>query len=106
MKNGDLSVTSISTSIFGHVPISSHKLNVSLYFYNISITCFFSTSVRHDLSKSTYLSNISFSYICFLSSLESNHGYFYCSNIGNFSSALILLALVVSFLPKYVVLKS
>ena len=33
-KNGDLSVTSVSTSIFGHVPISSLKLNASLYLYS------------------------------------------------------------------------
>ena len=31
---------------------------------------------------------------------------YYCSDIGNFSSALILLALVMSILPKYVMLKS
>ena len=29
-----------------------------------------------------------------------------CSDIGNLSSALILLALVIAILPKYVVLKS
>ena len=29
MKNGDLSVTSISISMFGHSPISSLKLNAS-----------------------------------------------------------------------------
>ena len=78
MKNGDLHVMSISTSMFGHVPISSLKLNVSLYLYNISITCYFSTPDRHDLSESTYLSNSSLSDIYFLSLLESNHGYFTC----------------------------
>ena len=61
MKKRDLSVTSTSTSILGHVAISSLKLNVSLYVYNISITCFFSSYVSPDLSKSTYLSNISLS---------------------------------------------
>ena len=50
MKNGDLSAASISTFIFGKVPISSLKLNASLYLYNISMTCFFSESVRQDLS--------------------------------------------------------
>ena len=52
MKNGDLSVTSISISILEHVPISSLRLNASLYFFNISSTSFFSFSIRHDFSKS------------------------------------------------------
>ena len=74
-KNWDLSLTSISTSMLGHVPISSLRLNPSLYLYNISITSFFSSFVRHELSKSMYLSNISLSVMYFLLSLESNHGY-------------------------------
>ena len=69
MKNGDLSVMSISTSIFGQVPISSLKLNASLYLYNISMTCFCSESDRHDFSKSTlflvfpYLTCVSFHHL-------------------------------------------
>ena len=87
MKNGDLSVTSISTSTLGHVPISSLKLNASFYLYSITITCFFfSSSVRHDLSKFTYVSNISLSDIHFLSSLESDHRYF--SYISSFLSLM------------------
>ena len=32
-KNGALSVTAISTSMFGHVPILSLRLNASFYLY-------------------------------------------------------------------------
>ena len=74
IKNGDLSVTSISISIFGQVPILSLKLIVSLHVYNMLITCFFSVFDRQDLSKSTYLSNIFLSDIFLLSSSYSNHG--------------------------------
>ena len=66
-KTDGLSVTSISTSKFGQVPISSLKLNASLYLYNMSITCYFSESIRQDLSKSTSLSNISLTDIFLLS---------------------------------------
>ena len=59
IKNGDLSVMSIS--MLGHVPISSLKLNASLYLYNIFMTSFFSSSVKHELSRSIYFSNISLS---------------------------------------------
>ena len=54
-KNGDLSVTSISTSILGHAPVSSLKLNASLYLYSMSIPSLFSFSGRHDLSKNMTL---------------------------------------------------
>ena len=74
-KKGLLSVTSISTSIFGQVHISSLKLNVSLYLQINLLTFFFLHLVRHELSRLMYLSNISLSDICFLSSLSSNHGY-------------------------------
>ena len=67
VKNGDLSVTSISTAVLGHVPISSLRLNASLYLYNISITSFFSLSVRHDFSKSTYLCPIFLGLSCIFS---------------------------------------
>ena len=33
--NGELSMTSMLTSIFGHVPFSYPKLNTSLYLYNM-----------------------------------------------------------------------
>ena len=75
IRNGDLSVTSISTSILGQVQISSLKLNVSLYSYSISITSFFSSLVKHDLSRSMYFSNISLSAIYLHLSFGSNHGY-------------------------------
>ena len=48
MEHGDLSVTYISTSMFGHVPISSLRLNTSLCMDKMSITSFFSTSERHN----------------------------------------------------------
>ena len=58
----------------GQVPISSLKLNASLYLYSISITCFFSESTRHDLSTSMYMSNISLSDLFFLSMFGSFYG--------------------------------
>ena len=64
-ENGYLSVMSISTSIFGEAPISSLKLNVSLYLYNISMICFFSGSDRQDISKFTYFPI--FSYLTYVS---------------------------------------
>ena len=69
-------VCNISTFIFGQVPVSSLKLNVSLYLYIISMTCFFSESVRQDFSKSTYLSNISPSDRLLPTLSCSNHGYY------------------------------
>ena len=82
-KNGDLSVTSISISMLGHVPISCLKLKASLYLYTISITSF-SSSCRHVWFKSIYLYNISLSDIYFLSSVLPNHGYF--SPVSDFPS--------------------
>ena len=73
IKNGDLSVTPISTSIFGHVPISSLKINTFLYLYSMFITPFFSSLVKHELSKFMYFSSISLSVMCIHSSLGSNH---------------------------------
>ena len=58
MKNGILSITSISTSIFGHVPIPSNKQNVSLYLYSIPINSSFSFMVKHKVSRSMYFFNI------------------------------------------------
>ena len=52
MKNGVLSVMSISNLTLGHIPMSSLKLKVSLYLYINSLTSFFSGLVRHELSKS------------------------------------------------------
>ena len=74
-KNGGLSVTLISTLILGHVPISSLRLNSSLYLYSKSITSFFSFLLRHELSKSMYVSEISLSVMCLHSSSGSNHGH-------------------------------
>ena len=51
MKNGDLSVTSISTSMLGQVSILSLKLNVYLYLYSITITSFLPFPVKQELSK-------------------------------------------------------
>ena len=79
IKKGDLSLMSISTSILEQVPISSLKLNVSLYLCNISTTYFFSVSDRQDLSKSMYLSSISLSDM----SSCSSHGYY--SFVSSFS---------------------
>ena len=76
MKNGDFSVTSISISMLGHSPISSLRLNASLYLCNKSLTCVFSTLVKHELSKFIYLSKISPSIIYFLLSVSSNKGIF------------------------------
>ena len=46
VKNGELLMTSISTLILGYVPLSSLKLNASLYLYNMSSKNF-SESVKH-----------------------------------------------------------
>ena len=75
-KNGNLSVILIYTLMLGQVPILSLKLNAPLYLYNMSISSFFSFSVKQDLPKSIYFSSISPSVIYFLSSLGSSHGYF------------------------------
>ena len=75
IKNGDLSVTSISTSMFGHVSISSLRSNASLYLYNICITFIFSSLLKHELLKLTYFSNISLSVMFLFLSSGSNHGY-------------------------------
>ena len=75
IKNGDLSITSISISILGHIPISTLRLSASLYLYSMSITSFFSSLDSHDVSKSIYFSSICLSVIYFLSSLGCNHGY-------------------------------
>ena len=75
MKNGDLFVTSISTSMLGYVPISSLRLNASLYLNNISITFIFSSLLRHELFRLIFFSKISLSVMCLLSSSGSNHEY-------------------------------
>ena len=56
-KNDDLSVTSISTSIFRQVPISSLKVNAPLYLYNMSITpvSFLNLTDKFYLNLCTYL---------------------------------------------------
>ena len=92
MKNGDLSVIFISTSIFGQVSISSLHLKASLYLYNICMTCFFSGSDRHDFSKSTYLSSISLSDVCLLSSPWPNYGYL--SFVSSFSFFNVFINLI------------
>ena len=58
IKNGDLSVTSISTFILGHVPIASLKLNASLYLYNRPTTSPFSSLLKHELSKFMYVTHM------------------------------------------------
>ena len=66
-------MSSISTYIFGHVPISSLKLNASLLLYNISITSFFLFLKAVIFLNVHIFSNIS---DIFLFSLSlSNHGY-------------------------------
>ena len=74
-----------STLMFGHVPISSLKLNASLYSYMKFLNFCFSHLVKQELSKSIYLSNISLSVIYFLSSLSSNHGYLSVSFVSSSS---------------------
>ena len=69
-KNGDLSITSNSTSILGHVPISSLKLNASQYLYSISISYSFS-----EVFRLIYFSNISLPVKFCLSSSFANQGY-------------------------------
>ena len=76
MKNGDLSVMSISILMLGHSPILSLRLNASLYLYNKSLTYVFSILDKYELSKFMYLSKISLSVMYFLSSVSSNQGYF------------------------------
>ena len=83
IKNGDLSVTSISALIFWHVPISTLKLKAFLYLYSMPISSFLSSLVKYKSSKCMYLSSISLSVMCLHSSLGSNHGYF---SFGNFCS--------------------
>ena len=91
-KNGYLSIMSIPTSIFGHVPISALKLNASIYLYNISITSSFSSSIKQVLSRFMYYLNISLSDIYFLSSESSNYGYFSpLSKLCSFLKVLIKL---------------
>ena len=66
IRNVDLSVTSISRSMLGHVPISSPKLSVSLYLYSMSMTPFFSDSERHDiLNLYTFLLSLCLIYFSF-----------------------------------------
>ena len=65
-KNGDLSVTSISTSILGACNyFITYGLNAYLYLYNMSITSFFSAMFKHELSKLYTCLNISLSVIYF-----------------------------------------
>ena len=78
--------------MLGHVPISSLQLNASLYLYGISITSFFSSSVKHVLYRFIYFSNISLYDIHFLSSILSNHGCFSPASIfSSFFKVLIKL---------------
>ena len=91
-----------STSMFGHVPISSLKLNTSLYLYISLLTFFFLHLVRQEFSRFMHLSNISLSVICFLSSLSSNHEYlsFPCTlgSCSSFLRAFINLCVYIHFL--------
>ena len=61
--------------MFGHVAISSLRLNASLYLNNMSITFIFSSLFKHEFFRSMYFSNISLSIKFLLSSSRSNHGY-------------------------------
>ena len=56
MKNGYLSITSISTSILGYVSISFLKLNASVYLHNISINSSFSFWFEHSVQIDILLS--------------------------------------------------
>ena len=53
-KRGNSSITCISAVRLGHAPISSLKLNASLYFIIIFINLAFSLDVRWDLDKSIF----------------------------------------------------
>ena len=53
-KKDDSSITCISAVRFGHAPISSHKLNTSLYFSTNFINLAFSLDVRCDWDKSIF----------------------------------------------------
>ena len=48
LKNGDLSITCKSTSVFRHVSVSSLRLNVPLYLFNKSCTSSCSSFEKHD----------------------------------------------------------
>ena len=74
-KNGVLSMMSIFTSILGHVPISSLKLNAFLYSYSKSLTSIFSMSIKHELTKLTYSSSISLVCHIFLLIILFKQGY-------------------------------
>ena len=59
MEKGDLSMTYKSTSILGHIPISSLRLNVSLYLTNS-----LQTSSCSSFDKQDWLRSIVFSIVC------------------------------------------
>ena len=106
MKKGDLSVTSISILMLGHSPISSLKLNASLYWYNESLTCFFSILVKHELSRFTYLSNISLPIIYFLLSISSNHRNFSSELSFLFSHKIYKSIVLVTYIVLFVIFKT
>ena len=105
LKNGDLSVTSISASMFRHVPISSARLNASLYLNNISIAFIFSSLTKHELIRLMYFSDVSLLVMCFLSSSGSNHGYLSVDDfcfLSNFNVFTKLLKYSQSFLTSQI----
>ena len=73
-KNGVSSITSISTLILGHLPISSHRLKAFLYFKIISISSAFPSSSKVLSVRSMYFHKISSSVMFLLGSLLSSQG--------------------------------
>ena len=57
-KKDDSSITCISAVRFGHAPISSLKLNASLYLNINFINLVFSLDIRYDSDKSIFSYNI------------------------------------------------
>ena len=74
-KNGDSSITLISASKFGHFPISSLRLNASLYLISsfISLAFYFLLKAVLDRSILSYIISSSDRYL--LGSSSANHGY-------------------------------
>ena len=73
-KNGVSSITSMSTLILGHSPISSLRLKAFLYFRIISISSAFPSSSKVLSVRSMYFHKISSSVMFLLGSLLSSQG--------------------------------
>ena len=58
-KNGESSITFMSAFKLGHYPISSLRLNASLYFMSIFISLVFSFLLKAEFDKSIFSYKIS-----------------------------------------------